>query len=74
MQKGLNLGGQNCTIKIWGAKIAQLWKLGRLKSHNWNLGGQNRTIVKLGEPKLHLSLYANFKIVVIYQLLPMWEF
>jgi hypothetical protein len=43
MQKGINLGGQNCTIKLggpklhnyetWRVKIAQL-KLGGPKSHN----------------------------------------
>jgi hypothetical protein len=48
MQKGVNLGGQNCTIKLggpkshnyetWGVKIAQL-KLGGPKSHNCETWG-----------------------------------
>jgi hypothetical protein len=55
MKKGVNLRGQNCTIKTWGpksyncetwgVKIAQL-KLEGLKSHNCETWG----------PNLHLSL------------------
>jgi hypothetical protein len=56
MQKGINLGDQNCTTKTWGSKShnCEIWgvKIAQLK-----LGGQNRTIVKLGGLKLHLSLF-----------------